>query len=182
MTQALAERILQAVPPDTTVRLETRTGAYIHEGKALVTLWPTPANPREVVRRLSATVAVADNRTMQEDVDFAIRQLVNIGLRALSPAINDPTTAVEAALRVGGLLRKPLLTTGVGAFICAYGTRYVSAPAKELRLAFSPASAPLRPRAGPRCWFRGAARSGRAGCRCVVEASLRPPHPSRLPQ
>jgi uncharacterized membrane protein len=44
----------------------------------------------------------------QEDVDFAIRQLVHIGLRALSPAINDPTTAVEVALRVSGLLRKLL--------------------------------------------------------------------------
>jgi uncharacterized membrane protein len=109
VTQAPAERILQAVPAGTTVRLETRTGAYIHDGEALVTLWPAPPNPSEVVRRLSATVAVADNRTMQEDVDFAIRQLVDIGLRALSPAINDPTTAVEAVLRVGGLLRRLLV-------------------------------------------------------------------------
>ena len=37
------------------------------------------------------------------------RQLVDVGLRALSPAVNDPTTAVEASLRVGGLLRKVLV-------------------------------------------------------------------------
>ncbi|MFP5313007.1 MAG: DUF2254 family protein, partial [Actinomycetes bacterium] len=53
---------------------------------------------------------VGDIRTMQEDIDFAIRQLVDIGLRALSPAINDPNTAVEVILRLGSLLRG-LLTT-----------------------------------------------------------------------
>jgi uncharacterized membrane protein len=47
---------------------------------------------------------------MQEDVDFAIRQLVDVGLRALSPAVNDPTTAVEVVLRLGGLLRRLLIT------------------------------------------------------------------------
>jgi hypothetical protein len=36
---------------------------------------------------------------------FLIRQLVDIGLRALSSAINDPTTAVEVTLRLGSLLR-----------------------------------------------------------------------------
>jgi uncharacterized membrane protein len=45
---------------------------------------------------------------MQEDIDFGLRQLVDIGLRALSPAVNDPTTAVEVALRIGGVLRRLL--------------------------------------------------------------------------
>jgi uncharacterized membrane protein len=90
---AAEDRMLAAVPPGTMVRAETRIGAYIHEGEPLMTLWPVPA----------------DARTMQQDVDFAIRQLVDIGLRALSSAINDPTTAVEVTLRIGGLLRRPLV-------------------------------------------------------------------------
>src|SRR3712207_8078944 len=65
-----------------------------------------PSDADRVQRRLSETVTVADARTMQQDVDFAIRQLVDIGLRALSSAINDPTTAVEVTLRLGSLLRK----------------------------------------------------------------------------
>ncbi|SNR69516.1 DUF2254 domain-containing protein [Blastococcus mobilis] len=109
VTQAPGDRMLAAVPPRTTVRLETRIGAYIHEGEPLVTVWPVPADTRGVLRRLSATVTVADTRTMQHDVDFAIRQLVDIGLRALSAAINDPTTAVEVTLRIGGLLRRLLV-------------------------------------------------------------------------
>ncbi len=106
VTQAGSADILAAVPPGTVVRLETRTGAYIHEGEALATLWPVPDRPGSVDRRLGAVVRVSATRTMQEDVDFAVRQLVDIGLRALSSAVNDPTTAVESVLRLGSLLRR----------------------------------------------------------------------------
>jgi uncharacterized membrane protein len=109
VTQASSRRMFAAVPPGTKVWLETRTGAYVHKGEALLVLWPMPAQPGRVTARLSAAVAVADTRTMQEDVDFAVRQLVDIGLRALSPAINDPTTAVEVILRLGSLMRRLLL-------------------------------------------------------------------------
>ena len=47
---------------------------------------------------------------MQQDVDFAIRQLVDIALRALSAAINAPATATEVVLQLGGLLRRLLAT------------------------------------------------------------------------
>lgn len=106
MTQAPSDRMLAAVPPGTTVRFDTRNGACVHEGEPLVTLWPVPADAEAARNRLAATVVVASTRTMQEDVDFAIRQLVDIGLRALNSAINDPTTAVEVTLRLGSLLRK----------------------------------------------------------------------------
>lgn len=109
VTQAGSADLLAAVPPGTTVRLDTRTGAYIHEGEALATLWPAPGRPEAVARQLGGVVTVSDTRTMQEDVDFAVRQLVDIGLRALSPAINDPTTAVEVVLRLGSLLRRLLV-------------------------------------------------------------------------
>src|SRR5690349_17398172 len=46
---------------------------------------------------------------MQQDIDFALRQLNDIGLRALSPAVNDPTTAIEVILRVTSIMRPLLL-------------------------------------------------------------------------
>jgi uncharacterized membrane protein len=101
--------LLAAVPPGTTVRVETRVGAYIHRGEPLVLVWPRPENTAAVARRVSGDIVVSDARTMQQDVDFAIRQLVDIGLRALSAAINDPSTAVEVILRLGSLLRRLLL-------------------------------------------------------------------------
>lgn len=45
---------------------------------------------------------------MLRDADFAIRQLVDIGLRALSTAIIDPATALEILLRLGTVLRTVL--------------------------------------------------------------------------
>lgn len=101
---------LRAVPGSTTVRLETRVGAYIHAGEPMFSVWPAP--PPGSAEKLAGAMEIADARTMLQDVDFAIRQLVDIGLRALSPAVNDPTTAVEIILRLGSLLRT-LLTTAL---------------------------------------------------------------------
>jgi uncharacterized membrane protein len=54
---------------------------------------------------LRATVAFGPERTLEQDPMFAFRILVDIGLKALSPAINDPTTAVLAIDQVQRLLR-----------------------------------------------------------------------------
>lgn len=108
VTQASGSDILAAIPPGTTVRLETRTGAYIHEGEVLATLWPPPARPKKAALWVSRMIVVGNTRTMQEDIDFSLRQLVDVGLRALSSAINDPNTAVEVILRLGSLLRRVL--------------------------------------------------------------------------
>ncbi|OBG22779.1 hypothetical protein A5765_20105 [Mycolicibacterium celeriflavum] len=110
VTQAPSKYILAAVPPSTVVRLETRTGAYIHRGEILLSLWPIPHQAAKVQAKLLAAVEVADVRTMQQDVDFGIRQLVDIALRALSSAINDPTTASEVVLRLGSLMRRLMVS------------------------------------------------------------------------
>src|SRR5262245_17308499 len=46
---------------------------------------------------------------MQQDIDFGLRQLNDIALRAFSPAINDPTTAIEVILRIGSIMRPLVL-------------------------------------------------------------------------
>lgn len=111
ISQVDARGLLSLTPPGTTVRLETRVGAYIHGGEPLLTVWPAPS--LRVQSRLAQAVSISESRTMLQDVDFAIRQLVDIGLRALSSAINDPTTAVEVLLRLGTLLRQ-VLTSPLG--------------------------------------------------------------------
>lgn len=54
---------------------------------------------------LNACVGIGRDRTMQQDIAFGLRQLVDIGVRALSPGVNDPTTAVQVIDRLHGLLR-----------------------------------------------------------------------------
>ncbi|EIV91481.1 DUF2254 domain-containing protein [Frankia sp. QA3] len=115
--QAGTAALLAALPPGAALLLRTRVGAFVVEGQHIATLWlpgdasagePAPAVDDEAVRTVRAVLARIDvgvTRTMQEDVDFGLRQMTDIALRALSAAINDPTTAVEAILRIGGVLR-----------------------------------------------------------------------------
>nr|WP_295652747.1 DUF2254 domain-containing protein [uncultured Dietzia sp.] len=104
VSQVHMGRLLGAVSPGTVLRLETRVGAYIHQREPLFTAWPPPSR----TQKIAGAVAISEMRTMLQDADFAIRQLVDIGLRALSSAINDPTTAVEVLLRLGTVLRTVL--------------------------------------------------------------------------
>ena len=56
--------------------------------------------------RLQAAVRVGRERTMDQDVGFGLRQLVDIAERALSPGVNDPTTAVQALDHLHDILRR----------------------------------------------------------------------------
>ena len=56
-------------------------------------------------QRLRDLVALGSERTMEQDPMFAFRIMVDIALKALSPAINDPTTAVLAIDQLNRLLR-----------------------------------------------------------------------------
>jgi uncharacterized membrane protein len=55
-------------------------------------------------RQLRSAVELGLERTFEQDPKYAIRLLVDIAIRALSPAINDPTTAVQALDQISDLL------------------------------------------------------------------------------
>ena len=57
-----------------------------------------------VERELRAGIKIGDGRTFKQDPKYAIRLLVDIAIKALSPAINDPTTAVQALDQIEDLL------------------------------------------------------------------------------
>jgi uncharacterized membrane protein len=103
--------VVNAVPPGSVVRIDTRVGSYLVRGTPLATIWPAPPeDEREAIGRLVAeAVVVGTARTMQQDIDFGLRQLNDIGLRALSAAINDQTTAIEVIVRLGSMMRPLLL-------------------------------------------------------------------------
>lgn len=58
----------------------------------------------QVVEGVAEAVSIGVERTMEQDVAFGPRQLVDIALRAISPAINDPRTAVEATKHLSRIL------------------------------------------------------------------------------
>jgi uncharacterized membrane protein len=55
---------------------------------------------------LARAIHLGTSRTFEQDPKYAIRLLVDIAIRALSPAVNDPTTAVQALDQIEDLLRR----------------------------------------------------------------------------
>jgi uncharacterized membrane protein len=107
--QVSARELLDVVAPGGTLRLDTRVGWFVAEGTPLCTVWPRPEDPERAAHEAQEAVALGRVRTMQQDVAFGIRQLVDVALRALSPGINDPTTAHEVVVHLGSILREILL-------------------------------------------------------------------------
>ncbi len=99
------DAILTAIPADTVVTLSAFVGGFSARGAALGAVRPVPADPEPVLQAIRRAVLLGRSRTTQQDVGFAFRQLVDIALRALSPGINDPTTAQESLVHIGSLLR-----------------------------------------------------------------------------
>jgi uncharacterized membrane protein len=68
--------------------------------------------PTAAGERLSTMLALGTERTIEQDPAFAIRVMVDIAIRALSPAVNDPTTAVQVLDHLGETLRLVGATAG----------------------------------------------------------------------
>ena len=101
--------LMDAADDGGTIVVETRPGDFRIEGAALVTIWPRPEDEERSEREVRDAIRLGRGRTMQDDLAFGIRQIADIALRALSPGINDPTTAQESIVHLGGILRDLLL-------------------------------------------------------------------------
>ena len=102
-----------AAEQGTAVRLLVRPGDYVFPGAPIA--WLTrPAEGAEAA--IHCATALGPQRTSADDLEFAVRQLVEVAVRALSPGINDPHTAMSVLDRLGTALCElaPLhLSTGV---------------------------------------------------------------------
>jgi len=78
----------------TVVRMERGIGEFVVQNTALVSLGrENPLDPG-TTDALQAAFSLSRHRTVEQDAVFGIRQLVDVALKALSPGINDTTTAV----------------------------------------------------------------------------------------
>lgn len=98
---------------DTSIRLLVRPGHYIFPGAPIAVMVPPVEGAPAAIRNATA---LGPQRVSSADLEFAVRQLVEVAVRALSPGINDPHTAMSALDRLGAALCEivPLyLPTGV---------------------------------------------------------------------
>src|SRR6516165_2202490 len=106
-----------AARPGVCLRLRPRVGEHVVAGTTLAWIWraspedPAP-DPRAFTRVLDRGVRIGFERTLEQDAAFGIRQLVDVACKALSPAVNDPYTAVQAVDHLSvifcALARRPL--------------------------------------------------------------------------
>ena len=87
------------------IRLLHRPGHFVVEGQPLAEVWPAGAAP-QVARGLGGAHATGSHRTLTQDVSFAVDQLVEIAIRALSAAVNDTFTAIACIDWLGDALCK----------------------------------------------------------------------------
>ena len=76
------------------VRVERRVGQFVPAGAPLLRMSRAERVTAERSAHLLALFDLGPTRTMQQDVEFGVIQLVDIALRAISPAVNDPSTAI----------------------------------------------------------------------------------------
>lgn len=97
-----------AAAHQTPIKLLVRAGDYVFPGRPIALVKPALGGSGddldEVSEAIRATTGLGHDRTSAADLEYSIRQLVEVAVRALSPGINDPHTAISVLDRLGASL------------------------------------------------------------------------------
>ncbi len=98
----VAGLVTAGVRHDCTFVVPHLIGDYVPPGAVLVEVHGGTSAPDP--RHVTGLIALGAERTIEQDPAFALRVLVDIAIRALSPAVNDPTTAVQVLNHIESFL------------------------------------------------------------------------------
>jgi uncharacterized membrane protein len=86
------------------IRVLRRVGHFVPAGIPLMMVSKGDRLPAEGTSELLAAFDCGPTRTLQQDVEFGILQIVDVALKAISPAVNDPTTAITCVDQLSRIL------------------------------------------------------------------------------
>lgn len=83
------------------IRLLRKPGQFIQRDMAVALVWPAGLVNKELDRQIRHAFQIGNGRTPTQDVAYAVNQLVEMAVRAMSPAINDPFTTMTCLDYIG---------------------------------------------------------------------------------
>ncbi|HEY1754125.1 MAG TPA: DUF2254 domain-containing protein [Bryobacteraceae bacterium] len=86
------------------IRAVRRVGQFVPAGTPLLLAYKGDRLPAEGARDILSAFDMGPSRTLQQDVEFGVLQIVDIALKAISPAVNDPTTGVTCVDQLSRVL------------------------------------------------------------------------------
>jgi uncharacterized membrane protein len=98
------EHFAEGLETPITLELERSVGAFVIDGEPLVSVWPASAVTDELAERLRRAYTIGDERTLHQDMERGLVELVDMAVKALSPAVYEPTTARLCIHRLTELL------------------------------------------------------------------------------
>ncbi|NJO51038.1 MAG: DUF2254 domain-containing protein [Leptolyngbyaceae cyanobacterium RM2_2_4] len=100
--QAIDEEKLMAIAQsqDLLLRLKHRPGKFINPKSVVAEVYPGGQVNPKLARQINDALILGSERNEKQDIEFPINQLVEIALRAISPSINDPFTAIRCIDRL----------------------------------------------------------------------------------
>jgi len=88
------------------IRLLHKPGHYVWPGAVVALAWPAERVDEQLAKQIGRAFQIGNGRTPTQDVEYAVKQLTEMSVRAMSPAINDPFTAMTCLDHIGdGLLK-----------------------------------------------------------------------------
>jgi uncharacterized membrane protein len=86
------------------IAMQPHVGDFVVPGQVLATVWPRDVVDEQSASQIRKAFAVGPRRTPGQDVEFGILEISDIAVKALSPGINDPTTAAHCIDRLTQIL------------------------------------------------------------------------------
>lgn len=103
-TVAEQQQLAWACKHDAVVRMEQKPGEFVGMGETVVSVAMARPPDEKMIAALNDAYGMDAFRTLDQDPAFGVRQLVGMALKALSPGINDSTTAETCLDHIGVIL------------------------------------------------------------------------------
>lgn len=89
---------------DLLLELKIRPGDYVVANQLIILAWPKEQITDELINKIKSAFTQGNQRTPRQDIESTLKQLVEIAVRALSPGLNDPFTAITCIDYLGSTL------------------------------------------------------------------------------